>query len=119
MVNFKYWLGLKMADNPPPTTQKCSGCKMVRELSFFVGKNGKPTKTCSKCREKDANRDKREDVKQKRVERNSQNEYWKTSREKQKAENPEEYLKNKAEYMRNYRANKANASTGTSTSTAE
>ncbi len=77
--------------------QHCKGCTLHRPIEYFVGKNGKPVKTCLKCREKDAKYSlKPERILSKNI-RQKEKQYYKAHREKKKAEDLEGYLKHNAE----------------------
>jgi hypothetical protein len=84
--------------------QKCTACKVSRDLGCFIGKNGKPVKTCNKCREKDDKQKQRPDVIEKKNQRNNERQYYKDYREKKRNENEEEYLRHNAEVARAWRA---------------
>jgi hypothetical protein len=81
---------------------KCTNCKCYRIEADFIGKSGNVVKRCLKCRQKDAKQKKRPDIIEKRNKRQNEKKYYIKHREKKRAENEEEYLKNNAENMRKW-----------------
>lgn len=85
--------------------QKCSNCKVSRELINFIGKLGGPVKRCLKCRQKDDKQKKRPDVIEKRKIRQKEKKYYIKYRINKREENEEEYLKHNAELKREWNLN--------------
>lgn len=83
----------------------CSNCRVVRDISEFVGKKGDIVKRCLKCREKDAKQKQKPEVREKRNARGREKAYYKKYRERKRDENEEEFLQHNAEVMKEWRNN--------------
>lgn len=89
----------------PQDKQRCTNCKCFRKLSCFIGKKGDMVKRCQKCRDKDSRQKKRPDVAAKRNARAKEKNYAKIHRDRKRAENEEQFLRQNNERNKQWRHN--------------
>jgi hypothetical protein len=85
------------------TKIRCTNCKCWRDPDSYIGKKGNVVKRCLKCREKDAKQKQKPNVVEKRNERAKEKQYYKTHREKKRAEDEEAFLRHNAQKAKEWR----------------
>lgn len=84
---------------------KCPHCNCWRLPEEYIGKRGVIVKHCQKCRDIDARRSKRPDVREVKNARQREKKYYEVHRIKKREENEQDYLNHNAEIAKNWRDN--------------
>jgi hypothetical protein len=86
--------------------QKCTNCKCNRPLDWFIGKKGNPVVQCSTCRDKDARKKSKPEVKEKTKLRNREKQYYKDYRKRKLEEDPDSFRAHNNQLARERREKK-------------